>query len=109
MRTEQQILAEAYEMQSITDLSEVAFCFSCAIMHMREVGIYNPDHPICRLYADRIATLTKIKYAKFEAITDAYELAPKAHEALNTPHVERLDEIREPSGHSLGPLGQQEI
>lgn len=85
MRTIDELLKEAYDVQDACNLSGVVHSFSRAMTELRENGINNTEelntHPVCVLYADKIASLTNTQGLS-EAIYPAYQEAVAAMHRL---------------------------
>lgn len=81
-RTLKQLAQEALDVQDACNLSGVVHSFSRAITDLREnlpdAGTSEiNNHPICRLWADKIAHLTHTQHASFTVMTDAYDAVKK--------------------------------
>jgi len=83
MRTETQLIKEAYQVQDACNLSGVVHSFSRAMSDLREAcpdqgtEFYN-THPVAILYASKISSLTT---AGFNAESEAFRLGRECLEA----------------------------
>jgi len=78
MKTEQELLNEAYAVQDACNLSGVVHSFSRAISSLREISEctdtdYINQHLICVLYADKIVDLARARSS--HRVSEAYEAA----------------------------------
>lgn len=85
MKTEKDLLAEAYQVQDACNLSGVVHSFALAITRLREL---HPDkgtdfingHPVCVMYSDKIRHLSKSDNPQISF--DSYLLGVEAYREI---------------------------
>lgn len=83
MRTWKQLAQGALDVQDACNLSGVVHSFSKVVTEVRDLleseGPYSTDtinyHPVCRLYADKIAHLTGTQTIGNDSVLEAYKWA----------------------------------
>ena len=83
MRTEIQLIKEAYQVQDACNLSGVVHSFSRAMTDLREAcpnqgtEFYN-THPVTIMYASKIYSLSILATSGFDAESEAFRLGREA-------------------------------
>jgi hypothetical protein len=71
-RTLKQLAQESLDVQDACNLSGVLHGAYEAMLSLRKLGVYNAQHPIMQLWADKIAHLTGTQTIGADVVSTAY-------------------------------------
>lgn len=73
MKTLKQLAQESIAVQNASNLLGVINGFSKVIENLRDLGLSPREHPITKVWVDKINSLTQMQAASFTEINKAYD------------------------------------
>lgn len=73
MKNIKQLAVEAINVQDASNLFAVANNFAKTITNLKEIGEYRSDHPIIKIWVDKISSMTNMQYNTVSEINKAFD------------------------------------